>query len=43
MKLVVLVKVLNYVGMCYQQQDCRRLFLELIVLIIWGLRGLVCQ
>lgn len=39
MKLAVLVKVLQYAGMCYQQQDCSRIFLELNVLIIWGLRS----
>lgn len=39
MKLAVLVKVLWYVGMCYQQQGCNRLFLEFIVLRIWGLKS----
>lgn len=37
MKLAVLVKVLQYVGMCYQKQGCDRLFLKLDVLVVWGL------
>lgn len=29
--------------LCWYEQDCSKLFLELTVLIIWGLRDLVCQ